>query len=88
MRPRRPFPFPTLGGVCPRTPAPRTPPEGLDGAGPAENSARPAFEDEARRADGGSGGAAPRDGKGRGGGGEKTVVGLLPRAASGGLLRS
>ena len=41
-----------------------------DEAGPAI-SARPAFEDEAVQAEGGSGGAAPRDGTGRGGGGEK-----------------
>ncbi|WP_086784185.1 sarcosine oxidase subunit alpha family protein [Streptomyces caniscabiei] len=34
--------------------------------------ARPAFEDEAVQAEGGSGGAAPRDGTGRGGGGETT----------------
>ncbi|MEH0418094.1 serine protease [Streptomyces sp. B21-083] len=33
-------------------------------------SARPTFEDEAVQAEGGSGGAAPRDGTGRGGGGE------------------
>ncbi|OWA17039.1 hypothetical protein B9W64_10955 [Streptomyces sp. CS159] len=33
--------------------------------------ARPAFEDEAVQAEGGSGGAAPRVGKGRGGGGER-----------------
>ncbi|QDN60608.1 hypothetical protein FNV66_38580 [Streptomyces sp. S1D4-14] len=36
----------------------------------ARLSARPAFEDEAVQADRGSGGAAPRDGMGRGGGGE------------------
>ena len=35
-------------------------------------SARPAFEDEAVQAVGGSGGAAPRGGTGRGGGGEKS----------------
>ncbi|WTW20664.1 serine protease [Streptomyces sp. NBC_00019] len=34
-------------------------------------SARPAFEDEAVQSEEGSGGAAPRDGTGRGGGGEK-----------------
>nr|WP_234389982.1 serine protease [Streptomyces sp. MMG1533] len=38
------------------------------GAGP-HPSARPALEDEAVRAEGGSGGAAPGDGKGRGGSG-------------------
>ncbi|WP_324614581.1 trypsin-like peptidase domain-containing protein, partial [Streptomyces sp. NRRL WC-3618] len=35
-----------------------------------ESLARPAFEDEAVQAEGGSGGAAPGDGTGRGGGGE------------------
>jgi serine/threonine protein kinase len=51
-------------GAGPRTPAPQTP-EGLI-------SARPAFEDEAVQADsGGLGAAAPRDGKGEGGGGEE-----------------
>ncbi|MER6154308.1 sarcosine oxidase subunit alpha family protein [Streptomyces sp. NPDC001868] len=37
--------------------------------------ARPAFEDEAVQAEGGSGGEAPRDGTGRGGGGEETTSG-------------
>ncbi|MFC7258228.1 FAD:protein FMN transferase [Streptomyces lutosisoli] len=48
-------------------------------------SARPAFEDEAVQAEGGSGGAAPRDGTGRGGGGEqapKAPTATTARAAA------
>ena len=64
-------------GAGPRTPAPQTP-EGLEISQPGPDlnspvqahSARPAFEDEAVQAEGGSGGVAPRDGTGRGGGGE------------------
>ncbi|MEU9878976.1 FAD:protein FMN transferase [Streptomyces phaeochromogenes] len=43
-----------------------------DCAARSDISARPAFEDEAVQADGGSGGAAPRVGTGRGGGGEES----------------
>ncbi|MFE2280262.1 NAD(P)H-dependent oxidoreductase subunit E [Streptomyces sp. NPDC059454] len=58
-------------GLCERAPAALVIRAG-------DNSARPAFEDEARSGPkGGSGGTAPGDGTGRGGGGEET-----PRATA------
>ncbi|GHB23793.1 hypothetical protein GCM10010306_016110 [Streptomyces umbrinus] len=60
LRPRRPYPFPSLTqGLRPRTPAPQTP-EGLNTLRPGPTlAARPAFEDEAVQADSGGLGAEP-----------------------------
>ncbi|WP_371549823.1 hypothetical protein OG266_31640 [Streptomyces sp. NBC_00554] len=89
--PARPAPPPARPAPPPASPAPpparaATPPDhpAPPLARPATPPARPAFEDEAVQADsGGLGAAAPRNGTGRGGGGEKSTPAETPALAPG-----